>query len=92
MPARRPLICKRKGCDAPRDRGHIVCAACWRDIPTALRQRYAAARRLHLTRIAKQLGSDIVRLLGRKPDAATPNPYTRIAALTGDRDGSQAAG
>lgn len=101
MSARRiPPACKRKGCEAPRERWQLVCPECWASVPAPTRQRYAAARRLHLTRIAKTMGSDIVRLLGRKPaqapDAAPPranrrSPYAQIATLTGDRDALEAA-
>lgn len=85
---RRPPVCKRRGCDAARERWQLVCAECWSDVQAATRARYAKARRLKLTRIAKQLGAEILRTLGHKsaaPDAAS-QAYERTAAMLGERE------
>jgi ribosome recycling factor len=57
-------------------------------VPAALRNRYAEARRLSLGPIKRDLGNQILKLLGRKPAApdASTQAYDRIATMTGDRD------
>lgn len=89
----RPSICKRHGCEASRARWMLVCAECWLDVPAPDRQRYTRARRARLTRIAGEIGRELLRALGRK--TAAPNQSTQafrhIAAITGDRTELEAA-
>lgn len=83
----KPLTCKRPGCDASRESGHLVCASCWTDIQYPTRQRYLRAKRRRLTKIAADLGRNILRTLGRKPEETPPTQaFAQIATLTGDRD------
>lgn len=90
MTRRPPLTCKRHACADPRESGHLVCACCWREVPRPARDRYLRARRLRLTKIAGEIGRDILRALGRKP--ATPAPvsatqaYQRTAAMLGEHE------
>jgi len=95
MRRRSPPICKRRGCITGRERWQLVCDECWVDVPVEARQRYSRARRARLTRIAGEIGREILRLLGRKPAGATPEPprnaFANIARLTGDRDAMEPA-
>lgn len=83
-----PPACRRRGCAARREKWQLVCNACWKEIPGALRDRFADARRLGLGKIKRDLGNQILALLGRKP--AEPDPstrtYARTAAMLGERE------
>jgi hypothetical protein len=90
-----PPACRRRGCDSVRERWKLVCDECWSDVPWAARNRYVRARKAKLTRIAGEIGREIVRVLGRKlreprtAPAATPTPtaaYARNCALLGEHD------
>lgn len=87
---RTPPVCKRRGCDAPRERWQLVCPSCWTQIPSLGRMRYSRARRAGLTRIAAQIGRTLLRDLGRRPadpaaPVATADAYARHCALLGER-------
>jgi hypothetical protein len=84
----RPPVCRRLGCDARCETWQHVCRACWKQVPHALRNRYAEARRLGLGPIKRDLGNQILKLLGRKPAEpdASSQAYARTAAMLGERD------
>jgi hypothetical protein len=81
-----PSICKRRGCECPREKWKLTCDGCWAELPWAARNRYVRARKAKLTRIAGEIGRELLRLLGRKPADASTATYTRIAAQLGERD------
>lgn len=85
---RGPPVCRRRGCEAPCETWQHVCNACWKQVPVALRDRFAEARRLGLGPIKRDLGNQILKLLGRKPDEpeAAAQAYARTAAMLGERE------
>lgn len=94
----RPSVCKRRGCTTIRERWKLTCDECWVELPWAARNRYIRARKAKLTRIAGEIGRELLRALGRKPadarPAATPAPtaaYARNCALLGEHDEIEAA-
>lgn len=90
MRRRQPPVCKRHGCSAGRKAWQLVCDACWFEAPRDLRDRYSRAHRAKLTRIAGEIGREMLRKLGRKSvnaSATTPtDTYARNCALLGEHD------
>lgn len=87
MAARR-YVCKRRGCTRPRERWQSVCSGCWHEAPANLREAYRRAKAAGVPAMARQIGADIARALGRKPEASAEDPrraYLRTAAMLGER-------
>jgi hypothetical protein len=88
----RVYICKRRGCDAHRERWMVVCECCWLEVPALMRNHLSKLRRLHLSRLTKRTERHILQALGRKspdqpngPAARAARAYARIAAQLGER-------
>ncbi|NLS27964.1 hypothetical protein S2M10_29660 [Sphingomonas sp. S2M10] len=87
MAARR-YVCKRRGCDRARERWQDVCSGCWQEVPQTLRDGLRQARERGLPALARQIGQNIVKSLGRKPARAAGDAraaYYRTAAMMGER-------
>lgn len=88
MAARR-YVCKRRGCTRSRERWQSVCGGCWHEAPASLREAYRRARTERVPALARQIGADIAKALGRKSEASAEDlrrAYLRTAAMLGERN------